>query len=158
MPRISEQHNIIPVAEGKDYGSAGVDFDSVHMGRMHSIAIAIAFGTVTGNSILKVSTGATEGTKTTDIAFKYRVGGGVFKAASADILGAATAVASTGLTLTGTTFIHKLVVIEIDADTVTDGQPWVTVSLDATATALTLGAIGIGYPRHQSNTALTVIK
>ncbi len=158
MPRISEQHIIVPVCEGKDYGSAGVDFDSVHMGRMHSISFCIAFGTVTGNSILKVSTGATEGTKTTDIAFKYRLGGGVFKAASADILGAATAVASTGLTLTAATYIHKLLVIELDADNVTDAQPWVTVSIDATATAMTCGAIGIGYPRHQGNTALTVIK
>ncbi len=158
MPRISEQHIIIPMNEAKDTGSAGIDFDSVHMGRLHSLSVCIPMGAITGNSILKVSCGATEGTKTTDIAFKYRFGGGDFKAASADILGAATAVASTGLTMTAATYDHRLLVIEIDADTVTDGQPWVTVSVDATASVFLGAAIGIGYPRHQSNTALTVIK
>lgn len=158
MPRFSEQHILIPLCEAKDYGSAGIDFDSVHMGRIHSLSVAIGFGAITGNSILKVSHGTTEGTKTTDVAFKYRFGGGDFKAASADILGAATAVAAAGLTMTAATYDHRLLVIEVDADTMTDGQPWLTVSVDTTATVFLCGAIGIGYPRHQSNTALTVIK
>jgi len=158
MPRNSESHILIPLCEAKDYGSAGVDFDSVHMGRIHSLSVAIDFGAITGNSILKVSHGATEGTKTTDVAFKYRFGGGDFKAASADILGAATAVASTGLTLTATTYDHRLLVIEVDADTITDGQPWLTVSIDATASVMLCGAIGVGNPRYEGNTAVTVIK
>lgn len=158
MPRISEQHIIIPMNEAKDTGSAGIDFDSVHMGRMHSLSVCIPFGAITGNSILKVSTGATEGTKTTDIAFKYRFGGGDFKAASADILAAPVSVASTGLTLTAATFDHRLVVIEVDADNITDGEPWLTVSVDSTASVFLSAAIGIGYPRHQSKTAVTVIK
>lgn len=158
MPRLSETHIIIPALEAKDYGGAGVDLDSVYMGRLHALSVSIVFGAITGNSILKVSTGATEGTKTTDIAFKYRFGGGDFKAASADILGAATAVAAAGLTLVATTFDHRLVVIEVDSDTVTDGQPWLTVSIDATASVMVVGAVAVGRPRHQSNTALTVIK
>jgi hypothetical protein len=158
MPRHSESNILIPVVESKDYGSAGIDFDSVHIGRLNSLSIAINFGLLTGNSILKVSTGATEGVKTTDIAFKYRIGGGAFKAASADILGDPIAVASTGLTLTAATFQHKLVVIEIDADNGTDGQPWVTVSIDATATVLNVGGLGVGWPRHASHTPLTVVK
>lgn len=158
MPRNSESHIIIPMNESKDTGSAGIDFDSVHMGRLHSLSVCIPFGAITGNSILKVATGATEGTKTTDIAFKYRFGGGDFKAASADILGAPTAVAAAGLTLTAATFDHRLVVIEIDADNITDGQPWVTVYVDSTATVFLSAAIGVGNPRHQANTAVTVIK
>lgn len=156
--RLSESHIIIPVVEAKDYGSAGIDFDSVHMGRLHSLSFAISFGALTGNSVLKVSTGATEGAKTTDIAFKYRFGGGDYKAASADILGDATAVAATGLTLTATTFDHRLIVVEVDADAITDGQPWVTLSIDATATVLLVGGVAVGKPRHASHAALTVIK
>lgn len=156
--RVSESLQFIPVVESKDYGSAGIDFDSVHIGRLLSLSFAINFGALTGNSILKVSTGATEGTKTTDIAFKYRFGGGDYKAASADILGDATAVASTGLTLTAATYDHRLLVIEIDADNVTDGQPWVTLSIDATATVLNVGGMGVGYPRYAGHTPPTVIK
>lgn len=158
MPRISESHQLLPLCEAKDYGSAGVDFDSVHMGRLHSLSVAIAMGAITGNSILIVYTGATEGAKTTAIAFKYRFGGGDFKAASADILGDATAVASTGLTMVAATFDHRMTVIEIDADNVTDGQPWVTVSVDTTATVFLCGAVGVGLPRHKSHTSLTAIK
>jgi hypothetical protein len=158
MPRISESHILIPVVEAKDYGSAGIDFDSVHIGRLNSLSVAINFGLLTGNSVLTVNTGATEGTKTTAIAFKYRIGGGAFKAASADILGDPIAVAAAGLTLTAATFQHKLIVIEIDADNGTDAQPWVTVAIDATATVLNVGGIGVGSPRHASHTALTVIK
>lgn len=156
--RVSESLILIPVVESKDYGSAGIDFDSVHMGRLLSMSVGINFGLLTGNSVLKVSTGATEGTKTTDIAFKYRIGGGAYKAASADILGDPVAVTSAGLTLTAATFQHKLIVIEVDADNLTDGQPWVTVSIDATATVLNVGGLAVGYPRHASHTAITVIK
>ena len=156
--RLSESLQFIPVVESKDYGSAGIDFDSVHMGRLHSVSVAVNFGALTGNSVLKVSTGATEGTKTTDIAFKYRFGGGDYKAASADILGDATAVASTGLTLTAATFDHRLIVIEVDADNLTDGQPWLTVSIDATASVLNVGGAAVGVPRHKSHTSPTVIK
>ncbi len=158
MPRFSESLILIPVVEAKDYGSAGIDFDSVHLGRLHSLTFAINFGALTGNSVLKVSVGATEGAKTTDVAFNYRIGGGAFKAASADILGDINAVTSAGLTLTAATFQHKLVVIELDADAGTDGKPWVTLSIDATATVLNVGGIGLGRPRHASHTALTVIK
>ena len=158
MPRISESLQFVPVVEAKDYGSAGIDFDSVHIGRLTTLSFAVNFGLLTGNSILKVSTGATEGTKTTDIAFKYRIGGGAFKAASADILGDPVAVTSAGLTLTAATFQHKLVVIEIDADNGTDAQPWVTVSIDATATVLSVGGVAVGRPRYAGHTPPTVIK
>lgn len=158
MPRISETHIIIPMNEAKDAGSAGIDFDSVHMGRVHSLSVCIPMGALTGNSILTVNCGATEGAKTTAIAFKYRFGGGDFKAASADILGAPVAVAAAGLTLVAATFDHRLLVIEVDSDTVTDGQPWLTVSVDATATVFLCGAIGIGKTRYPDSTALTVIK
>lgn len=155
---LSESVMPIPVVEAKDYGSAGIDFDSVHIGRLQALCVAINFGALTGNSVLTVNTGATEGTKTTAVAFKYRIGGGVFKAASADILGDATAVASTGLSLTAATFAHKLVTIDIDVDAMTDGQPWVTVAIDATATVLNVGGVAYAKPRHASHTALTVIK
>lgn len=156
--RLSESLQFIPVVEAKDYGGAGIDFDSIHMGRLHSVSIAINFGAITGNSVLKVSTGATEGTKTTDIAFKYRFGGGDYKAASADILGDATAVASTGLTLTAATYDHRLLVIEVDADNLTEGQPWLTVSIDSTANPLLVGGMAVGRPRHASHTSPTVVK
>ncbi len=155
--RVSESLQLIPVLEAADY-EAGIDFDSVHMGRLLSLSFQMLFGAITGDAVLKFYCGATEGTKTTAIAFNYRIGGGAFKAASADILGDIVAVASTGLTLTAATFTHKEVVVEIDSDTVLDGKPWVTGELSAAASVLLVGVGGIGYPRYAGHTVSTAIK
>lgn len=155
--RISERCALIPLVESKDYGSVGIDFDSVNMGKLHSLSVAIAFGALTGNSVLTVYHGATAGAKTTAVAFKYRLGAADFKVALADQLGDATDVLAAGLTLTAATFDHRLVVIEIDADTVTEGKPWLTVSVDATASALNVGAVGVGTHRYPSHTMPSAI-
>src|SRR5579862_6622812 len=111
--RLTETSVCVPLCEPKDYGSLGVDFDSPKLVYMSGLAALITFGAITGNSVLTVYNGATKGAKTTAIAFKYRFGGGDFKAASADTLGAPTAVTSAGLTLTAATFDHRMIAIEV---------------------------------------------
>lgn len=150
MSRISETHVLVPFIEPKDYGSAGIDSDGVNLGLMNGFSVSVVFGLITGNSILTVYAGATAA-KTTAIPFSYRLGAATFKSALADQLGDPIAVASTGLTLTAATFIHKQMVIEIDPDVMPSGKPWVTFSFDATATVLAIGATAIGrarYPGH----------
>lgn len=154
--RISEQFVAVPVIEAKDYGSAGIDGDGVNMGKLHSLSIFFTFGAITGNSILKVYAGATAA-KTTAVAFKYRLGAADYKAALADQFGAATDVASTGLTLTAATFDHRMVAVELDSDATTDGKPWITVEIDSTATVMLVGAVGIGKPRYPGNLIPSVI-
>lgn len=155
--RISESKVLIPVIEPKDYGSAGIDSDSVNMGALNGLSVAILFGLLTGNSVLTVYAGATAGAKTTAVAFKYRLGAAVFKTTPADQFGDPIAVASAGLTLTAATFQHKQIAIEIDADTVTDGQPWVTLSIDATASVLAVAASGVGTPRYEGHLPPTAL-
>jgi hypothetical protein len=154
--RFSERLVPIPLIEAKDYGSAGVDSDGVNLGLLHGLTAVFVFGTLTGNSILKVYAGATAA-KTTAIAFKYRLGAADFKVALADQLGAETAVASTGLTLTAATYDHRMVTVEIDAQAMPDGKGWVTFEIDATATAMTVGAVGVGWGRAVGNLNPTVI-
>lgn len=155
--RVEECCVSVPLCESKDYGSAGIDFDSVNMSLVHSLTALLSFGAITGNSVLKVYSGATAGAKTTALAFKYRLGSGDYKAANADKFGAATSVAATGLTLTATTFDHRQVAITVDSDQMTDGEEWLTVEADATATTLNLAAIGIGWPRFPGNAQPTVL-
>jgi hypothetical protein len=71
--RFSERLVPIPLIEAKDYGSAGIDSDGVNLGLLHGLTAVFVFGAITGNSILKVYSGATAA-KTTAIAFKYRLG------------------------------------------------------------------------------------
>lgn len=154
--RLSESLVLVPLIESKDYGSAGIDSDGVDLGKLNAFTAVFVFGAITSNSVLTVYAGATAA-KTTAIAFSYRLGAADYKAALSDQLGAATAVASTGLTLTATTFDHRMVTISIDPQSMPDGKGWVTFSVDATASVLNIGAVGIGVGRAVGNLNPTVI-
>jgi len=155
--RISEYFAYVPLVESKDYGSAGIDAQGVNLGKLHSLSAFFSFGAITGNTTLIVYNGATAGAKTTAIAFKYRLTAAAYKVALADQFGDAIAVASTGLVLTAATFNHKTIVVEIDADTVTDKQPFVTFSFDNVATVLLLAGVGVGVPRYPGHLIPTVL-
>ena len=157
MTKIAEKVKLVPMIEAKDYGSAGIDTESVDMSKVHHIAVVFEFGAITGNSVLKVYSGASSGTKTTAQAFQYRLGSADYKAAAADGLGALTDVASTGLTLTAATYDHRQVVVEVDAVDMPDGKPWLTLEIDNVATVLLVGAVGIAEARHVGNASPTVI-
>ena len=115
------------------------------------------FGALTGNSILKVYSGASAGTKTTALAFSYRLGSADYKAATADQFGAATSVAAAGLTLTAATFDHRQVAITVDSDQMTDGEKWLTFEINSTATVMNVAAAGVGETRYPGNAIPTVI-
>ncbi|MGE3840056.1 MAG: hypothetical protein AB7I50_00570 [Vicinamibacterales bacterium] len=152
----------IPLLAPADYQAGAQDLDSINMGRLHAVRIIIQMGAITGNDpVIKVYTGATAGTKTTEMAFKYRLSTVDSPAASADVFGARTAIAAGG---TGLTFAdsgdYNLRTLEIDvmADQMPDGHDWLTVETDdGSASALFLSAVAIGAPRYAQDTALTAL-
>lgn len=152
----------IPLLAPADYQAGSQDLDSINMGRLHAVRILIQLGAITGNDpVIKLYTGATAGTKTTEMAFKYRLSTVDTPAASADVFGARTAIAAGG---NGLTFAdsgdYNLRTIEIDvmADQLPDGHDWLTVQTDdGSASALFMSAIAIGVPRHAQDTALTAL-
>jgi hypothetical protein len=148
--RFSERYKIAPVYEPVDT-EAGLDGDSINMGLLHELCYALTFGAVTGDAVLKFYVGATAGTKTTAIAFSYRLSAADFKVALADTYGALTAVASTGLTLAAATFDHRTALIEFDSQAIADATPWLTIELSAAASASLTACLAIGEPRHASN-------
>lgn len=144
MPRILDRLGIVPIIESKDYGSAGVDSDSWKMDKSAGVAIILQCGALTGNSGIILYTGATVGAKTTAIAYRFRVTNNVFKnATGADQYAAVATVAAAGLTLTGATYAHMTLVIDLDASELSDTQPYLTLAVDATATVLNIAAIAL---------------
>lgn len=143
---LSDRYAIVHAIEPADKAGAGDDSDSINIGKLNWLTFVCAFGAITGNSVLKLYTGATAGTKTTAETFTYRLASGDFEAASADLYG--TAATSAALTLTAGTYDHKTLIVEVDPATLTDGQPWVTLEFDATANPLNLAVIAIGEPRY----------
>lgn len=158
--RLSESLQFIPLMEADDYGSAGQDSDAVDLGLLNGLSAVFSFGALTGNSVLKVYAGTTAAlaaAKGTAIAFSYRLGAADFEVTKADQLGDETAVASTGLTLTAATYDHKLLVVEIDPDTLTSGARYVVFEIDATATAMNVACVGVGAPRFPGSLPPTTV-
>jgi hypothetical protein len=154
--RISERFFRIPVLEPKDW-EAGGDGDSIHMGKLHSVEFLLAFGAVTGDAVLKFYVGATVGTKTTAVAFAYRLSTVDYGTTAADVFGAVTAVASSGLTLTAATYDHRLLSIEFDSQAIADATPYLTMEVSAAASVLLLSCTATGVGREKANVATSVI-
>jgi hypothetical protein len=148
--RISERFFRIPVLEPKDW-EAGGDGDSINMGKLHSVEFLLAFGAITGDAVLKFYVGATAGTKTTAVAFNYRLSTVDYGTTSADVFGTVTANASTGLTLTAATYDHRLLSIEFDSQAIPDATPFLTMELSAAASVLLASCTATGSGREKAN-------
>ena len=149
--RFSERFKITALTESADVTTNGVDSFSVHMGKLHAGCWLINFGSITADDALKVYVAAAVQTKTTAIAFKYRLAAADTKVALSDTFGAFTDVASSGLTLTAATFDHKLVIVEVDAQAIPDATPYVTLEIAGSASTQNVSIIFIGDPRFSSN-------
>lgn len=155
--RFSERLKIFAATESADVTTNGVDGQSIHMGRVHAAAFLINFGAITSDDVLKFYVGATDATKTTAIAFRYRLAAADTKAALSDTFGAFTAVASTGLTLTAATFDHRLVIVEFDSQEIPDATPWLTLETAGSASASNISVVVIAEPRHSGNNGLPTV-
>jgi hypothetical protein len=155
--KFSEQYRILPLTESADVTTNGVDGESINMGLVHNVCFLINFGSITADDTLKFYVGAATATKTTAIAFSYRLAAGDTKAASSDSFGAFTAVASTGLTLTAATFDHKLVVVEFESQAIADATPWLTLEIAGSATTQNVSVVAIANPRFSNNAGLPAL-
>ena len=156
MSRLSENFVIPYILKGADHGS-GVDGDSVDMGKVHSFMWVLGFNAITGDAILTMSSGATEGVKTTSETFNYRLANGDQGAANSDVYAAWST--SSALTLSDTTYDNRTLIVEMKSDELTDGQPWMTLVISSAASNINVSVIGVGDPtRFAANTMPTVIK
>lgn len=153
---------ILNLLEPADYQAGSQDLDSVNMGKLNHLILLIQLGAITGNdSTIQLYAGATAGAKTTELGFSYKKSGADYGNASADVFGAATAVAAGGSGLVFTdaaTFDHRVVRIDVPADAMPEGKPWLTVATDdGSASALLMSAVGIGFPRFDGATHPTAL-
>lgn len=154
MSRMSENLNVVYSVKGADHGS-GVDGDSVNMGKMFRVMFVLMFNAITGDAVLTLSSGATNGTKTTSETFRYRLADADQGSATADTY--ADWATSSALTLSATTYDNRSLIVEMDSDELTDGQPWLTLVLSGAASNLNVTVLMLGEPRFSANDPLTVI-
>lgn len=146
--RTYETKKFIPIFNSADI-NAGADSDSVDMKNFSHIALICMFGpSLSGNAILKLYEGAADATKTTALTFHYTYGGAATGSASSDVL--ETPADSAALTCTGTTFVSRMLIIELDAAEMTDGLDWLTLEVGAEASAGQLTVVAVCDPRYAS--------
>lgn len=156
MPgRLSNNKAVVFVFKPAD-NQGGVTGDSIHMGKVTRVTYVLQFGSITGNAILTVKSGASAGTETTPETFYTRLAGGDQAAASADVFGD-RADGVTTLTLAATTYDNRTLIVEVDSDTLTAGQPWLTLALSSAASTLFSSCVAIADPKTEADDVGTVI-
>lgn len=160
--KLAETMQIVPVLYTADY-NAGVDFDSINMKNFHRCTFVIGFGAITGDAVLTVNSGATNGAKTSALTFEYALGGAAIgtavagSTASCDVLAAAAT--SAALTLTAATYANKMLVVEVAAAAmdIANAEEWLTASLSSAADAGIAFAFAILEPRYSGNRSATAL-
>jgi hypothetical protein len=156
---LAETAKIIPLLTTADFNN-GTDTDSFKM-LGDSATIIFTFGAVTGNAVLKVYSGATEGAKTSALPFRYAYGGAAIGSDSSDVLtdwGSATA--SSGLTLTGTTYTTRMAVVHVDASAMdtANSEEWLTLNISNAASAGIVHVVAVlENPRISGNQSTTLL-
>ena len=156
LKRLSQEKGIVFGFKPADHQSAGISSDSVNTKVCSLVTFLVQMGSLTGNSVLTVSSGATDGTATTAETFYYRLAGADQAATGADVYAEETG--ATTLTLTATTYDNKLLIVEVPVEEITAGQPFLTLNVDSTASALNTSCVimlsGMRYVSVNPETAI----
>lgn len=150
----ASKFHLVPVINSADI-NAGVDGDSINMGKAHRCTFVLMFGALVGDAVLTVYSGATDGAKTSALTFAYALGSAAVGAASADVLG--TPSTSAALTLTAATYQNKMLVIEVEASEMdlANNEEWLTISISNAADSGICEAVAIVEVRYQDGTTVT---
>jgi hypothetical protein len=154
--RFPEIFKVVPVMASDDI-NAGVDADSINMKNFHRATFIMTFGTLSGNAVLTVNSGATDGEKTSALTFNYALGSAAIGAASCDVLAAGTAAAT--LTLTAATYTDKMLIVEVEAAAMdlANEEEWLTLSLSDAAASGACDVVAILEPRYTGNCSGTAL-
>jgi hypothetical protein len=155
MKDVGMVRHIVPITAPAQISSTTVT-PNVAMKKYESVQFILALGDLATDSFtLTVTCSAvTAGSTATALSFKYRV----TAAAGTDTLGDLSA-AVTSLVLTHTTYDNKIIIIDVDANELTDAKPYVGLTLtdpgSATAYVSVIALLKPRYPQATNDGALT---
>lgn len=154
--KLAENLKVATVLALDTIGSGG-DAESINMARYHHCTFVMNFGTLSGDAVLTVNSGATSGAKTSALTFNYALGGADFGVADSDVLAADTSAAT--LTLTAATYNDRMLLVEVDAKAMdlANGENWLTLSLSNAGTSGAADAVAILEPRFSSGQSASAL-
>lgn len=130
--------------------------DVINAGKCQSVQFLVPFGAITGDSTVVTVQECDDTTpsNSTAIAFSYRLGSAV----GTDSSGTRTAATSSGVTVTDSDD-NKLLIIDVDPASLTDGYPYLRVVVDpgASISAQNFSVIALVVPRYAQGSPLTIV-
>lgn len=148
---------IVPIFASANI-NAGADSDSVDMAGIKDASFLVTFGPSyagAAGAIIKLYSGVTHGAKTTAMTFNYRYGGAAIKTALADVL--SDIATSAALQIATATMVSRLLVIEVNADQITDGHRYLTLEIGAESDAGEMTIVAILNPMYKDASGDSVI-
>lgn len=154
--KLAEEKKIAPVMALDTIGAGG-DADSINMKGFHHATFIMTFGTLVGDAVMTINSGATDGAKTSALTFKHAIGGAAIGSANCDVLAAEASVAS--LTLVAATYTDKMLVVEVDASDmdIANAEDWLTLSLSAAGTSGACDVVAVLEPRYTGNRSVSAL-
>lgn len=146
-----EAEKIVPVLVSANIG-ASTDTNSILMDTYHRATFIFTCGACTGDVTFTVTSGATDGAKTTQIPFRYAMGSAAIGSANCDVLSAVATDADGSVALTCTT---KMVVIDVESSELASGHKWLTIT--AAATAGIVHGVAILAPRYSGSESASAL-
>ncbi len=144
MTRLSETNGIVYVFKPGDH-AAGVTGESINTEGCDHVTYILQCATFTDNggagADLTIKSGASDAAETTAETFHYRIASAAQAAASADVYGTETD--ATTLELLKASVDSKVVVLEVPVDSLSSGQPWLTLALNNHGTAANCSCIAV---------------
>jgi hypothetical protein len=156
--RLCEQYKIVPLLEPEDHQAAALTCESINLKNYSWCTIIFLFGELAGHEVITIHSGATANADSADVYFDYAYTGADLKTAGGDVITVksdGTPVAT--LTLADETFQDRMLVLEINPATLTDGYTWISVIGDAAGTQLFASAVAILTPKYAPADAHTAI-
>ena len=156
--KFPEKYKVVPVGSAEDMATTFYTND-INMSKYHHATFLVQLASLgTSDCTLTVISGATDGAHTTAETFNYAYGGAAEGTANCDVLSATTSVAT--LAITQTVYSNYLLVVEIDASSMTEGQEWLSLLFtdtggSGTGTAYIVAILEPRYSDYLSATALT---
>ena len=154
--RLLEQVKIAPILAIADHTS-GVTMDAFKLTNHGHATVIFEFAALTGNFTLTVTQGATAAANTAALPFDYAYTAVNINSDGAETFSALTNDADGVLLLTAATYQNRMLVLEIDGKSLTDGYDWVDMRLDATGAGYASGVVILSEQRYGSDLGETVL-
>ena len=154
--RFVETHKMAPILAIADH-TAGVTMDAFKLTEHGHATVIFTFAALTGSYVLTVTQGATAAANTAALPFDYAYTAVDINSDGAETLSALTNDADGVLTLTDGTYDNRMLVVEIDGKSLTDGYDWVDMRLSSAGAGYATALVILSEGRYVSDLGETIL-